>query len=238
MSYIVAGAALVQAGVGIYNSVQANSAAETALGEAELAREQLEARMQEYEQMDIVNPYQDMQNLMTNQYKGMENVYEDMTVNRQAAEFEAQKAAQSQANIMQQMRTSAGGSGIAALAQSLANAGALQAQQAAVSIADQEQSNQKLAMGEAARIQDAILSREGEMQAEDIRIRDLVTEGEIMRRQAEFDRLQSLMALSAGDVANWNAMAAGAQAQGQASLEMGMEGAGDFATAGAEAGWG
>ena len=237
MSYIVAGAALVQAGVGIYNSVQANSAAETALGEAELAREQLEARMQEYEQMDIVNPYQDMQNLMTNQYKGMENVYEDMTVNRQAAEFEAQKAAQSQANIMQQMRTSAGGSGIAALAQSLANAGALQAQQAAVSIADQEQSNQKLAMGEAARIQDAILSREGEMQAEDIRIRDLVTEGEIMRRQAEFDRLQSLMALSAGDVANWNAMAAGAQAQGQASLEMGMEGAGDFATAGADAGW-
>lgn len=237
MSYIVAGAALVQAGVGIYNSIQSNNAAETALAEAEKAREQLNARIQEYEQMDIVNPYEDMQNLMTNQYKGMENVYEDMTVNRQAAEFESQKAAQSQANIMQQMRTSAGGSGIAALAQSLANAGALQAQQAAVSIADQEQANQKLAMGEAARIQDAILGREGEIQAEDIRVRDLITEGEIMRQQGEFDRMQSLMALSAGDVANWQAMAAGAQAQGQASLEMGMEGAGDFAAAGADAGW-
>ena len=114
MSYLVAGAALVQAGVGIYNSIQANNAAEEALEEAEKAREQLNARIQEYEQMDIVNPYEDMQNLMTNQYKGMENVYEDMTVNRQAAEFESQKAAQSQANIMQQMRTSAGGSGIAA----------------------------------------------------------------------------------------------------------------------------
>ena len=125
MSYVVAGAALVQVGVGIYNSIQSNNAAEDALAEAEIAREQLNARIQEYEQMDIVNPYEDMQNLMTNQYKGMENVYEDMTVNRQAAEFESQKAAQSQANIMQQMRTSAGGSGIAALAQSLANAGAL-----------------------------------------------------------------------------------------------------------------
>ena len=237
MSYIVAGAALVQAGVGIYNSIQSNNAAETALAEAEKAREQLNERIQEYEQMDIVNPYEDMQNLMTNQYKGMENVYEDMTVNRQAAEFESQKAAQSQANIMQQMRTSAGGSGIAALAQSLANAGALQAQQAAVSIADQEQANQKLAMAEAARIQDAILGREGEIQAEDIRVRDLITEGEIMRQQGEFDRMQSLMALSAGDVANWQAMAAWAQAQGQASLEMGMEGAGNFAAAGADAGW-
>ena len=229
MSYLVAGAALVQAGVGIYNSIQANNAAEEALEEAEKAREQLNARIQEYEQMDIVNPYEDMQNLMTNHYKGMENVYEDMTVNRQAAEFESQKAAQSQANIMQQMRTSAGGSGIAALAQSLANAGALQAQQASVSIADQEQANQKLAMGEAARIQDAILGREGEMQAEDIRIRDLVTEGEIMRQQGEFERMQSLMALSAGDVANWQAMAAGAQGQAAAGMEMAMEGGADFA---------
>ena len=55
MSYLVAGAALVQAGVGIYNSIQANNAAEEALEEAEKAREQLNARIQEYEQMDIVN---------------------------------------------------------------------------------------------------------------------------------------------------------------------------------------
>ena len=109
------------------------------------------------------------------------------------------------------------------------NAGALQAQQASVSIADQEQPNQKLAMGEAARIQDAILGREGEMQAEDIRIRDLVTEGEIMRQQGEFERMQSLMALSAGDVANWQAMAAGAQGQAAAGMEMAMEGGADFA---------
>ena len=238
MSYVVAGAAIVTAGVGIYNSIQANSAAETALGEANTARERLDARIQEYEQMDIVNPYKDMQNLMTNQWAGMQNVYEDMTVNRQAAEFEAQKAAQSQANIMQQMRTSAGGSGIAALAQSLANAGALQAQQAAVSIGEQEQAQQKLAMGEAARIQDLILGRKGEMQAEDIRIQDLIIEGDIMKRQAEFDRLQSLMALGAGDVANWQAMAAAAQGQSQAGMEMAMEGTSDFATHGADEGWG
>ena len=89
-------------------------------------------------------------------------------------------------------------------------------------------------MSEASRIQDAILGREGEIQAEDIRVRDLITEGEIMRQQGEFERMQSLMALSAGDVANWQAMAAGAQGQAAAGMQMAMEGGTNFATNAAE----
>ena len=82
---------------------------------------------------------------MKNQFEGMENAFEDVTVNTQQAEFEAQQNQQQQANIMSQMQGAAGGSGIAALAQSMANQGALQAQKASASIGSQEAANQKLA---------------------------------------------------------------------------------------------
>ncbi|MAN60860.1 MAG: hypothetical protein CMI60_02830 [Parvibaculum sp.] len=82
---------------------------------------------------------------MKNQMEGMENAFEDLTVNTQQAEFEAQQNQQMQANIMSQMSGAAGGSGIAALAQSMANQGALQAQKASASIGAQEADNQKKA---------------------------------------------------------------------------------------------
>jgi hypothetical protein len=80
---------------------------------------------------------------MKNNMEGMENAFEDLTVNTQQAEFEAQQNQQMQANIMSQMSGAAGGSGIAALAQSMANQGALQAQKASASIGAQEASNQE-----------------------------------------------------------------------------------------------
>ena len=80
---------------------------------------------------------------MKNNMEGMENAFEDLTVNTQQAEFEAQQNQQMQSNIMSQMSGAAGGSGIAALAQSMANQGALQAQKASASIGAQEASNQE-----------------------------------------------------------------------------------------------
>ena len=50
-----------------------------------------------------------------------------------------------QANIMSDLSGAAGGSGIAALAQSMANQGSLQAQKASASIGAQEAANTKLA---------------------------------------------------------------------------------------------
>ena len=104
---------------------------------------------------DQENVYEDMENKMKgqknafegmeNKFEGMENAFEDLTVNTQQAEFEAQQNQQQQANIMSSMAGAAGGSGIAALAQSMANQGAMQAQKASASIGSQEAANQKLA---------------------------------------------------------------------------------------------
>ena len=101
------------------------------------------------------NAYADMDNKMKgqenafegleNKFEGMENSMEDLQVNTQQAEFEAQQNEQNQANIMSSMAGAAGGSGIAALAQSMANAGALSSQKASASIGAQEAQNTKMA---------------------------------------------------------------------------------------------
>tara|TARA_R110002124_G_scaffold90960_5_gene231813 strand:- start:6190 stop:7179 length:990 start_codon:yes stop_codon:yes gene_type:complete len=87
------------------------------------------------------NAFDDMENKM----EGVENSFEDLQVNTQQAEFEAQQNQQMQANIMSDLSGAAGGSGIAALAQSMANQGSLQAQKASASIGAQEAANTKLA---------------------------------------------------------------------------------------------
>ena len=60
----------------------------------------------------------DTSNLHTN----VENTMEDLTVNTQAAEFQSQQQASGFANTMDNLSSAAGGSGIAALAQSMAGA--------------------------------------------------------------------------------------------------------------------
>ncbi len=89
----------------------------------------------------------------SNLYSNLENTMEDLTVNTQAADFAAQQQAQGLSNILGQASQAAGGSGIAALAQSLANQQAQSAQQASVSIGQQEQRNQMLAAQQASRLQ-------------------------------------------------------------------------------------
>ena len=78
----------------------------------------------------------------SNLYKNQENVYEDLTVNTKEADFISQQQNQGMANTMDALQGAAGGSGIAALAQSLANQQSQNAQSAAVSIGSQEASNQ------------------------------------------------------------------------------------------------
>ena len=90
---------------------------------------------------------------ISNTFSNMENTMEDLTVNKQAADFAAAQQAQGLANTMGSLRQSAGASGIAALAQSLANAQSQNAQQASVSIGQQESMNQRLAAQQAGRLQ-------------------------------------------------------------------------------------
>ena len=97
---------------------------------------------------DAENAFENMENL----YEGMENRFEDMTVDMRAAEFERQQGAQQRANILQGLRGAAGTSGIAGLAQAMANQGAMQAQRISAGIGQQERQNQMLAAQEGSRI--------------------------------------------------------------------------------------
>lgn len=105
------------------------------------ARQELARRKADFEATDTSNPY-----------KNLTNTYENLTVNTQAADFAAQQSAQGAANIMGNLAAAAGGGGVAALAQSLANSQAQAAQQASANIAQQESRNAMLtAQGEANR---------------------------------------------------------------------------------------
>ena len=89
---------------------------------------------------------------LENKYEGMENRFEDMTVDMRAADFQAQQGQQQRANIMQGLKGAAGSSGIAGLAQSMANQGQMQSQQIAAGISQQERQNSMMSAQEGSRI--------------------------------------------------------------------------------------
>lgn len=107
-----------------------------------------------YQNLDTSNPYLNMQ-----------NSYEDLTVNQQAADFTAQQQNQALSNTMGNMSAAAGGSGIAALAQAMANQQSQNMQAASASIGQQESANAALAAKGDMAIQSA--EREGEVWSRD-----------------------------------------------------------------------
>ena len=173
MAFIAAGAAIVSAGVGLYKAIDGGIRAKKARKAAEKAQREIDKQKAMFASLDTSNPYANMENTM-----------EDLTVNQQSAEFMKQQQMQSQANILDQLRSSAGGSGIAALAQTLANQGNLAAQKASADIAKQEQANQMAERQEASKLQ------------------SLEREGELISRQAEAGKIQSLLGLAADEKSN------------------------------------
>ena len=171
MTFVMVGAAATAATVaaikGIVSAVQAKKARKR----KEMEQAQLEKYKAQYMSLDTSNPF-----------ANMENVFEDLTVNQQQAEFTRQQQQQSQANVLQQTRGVAGASGIAALAQAISRQGALDAQQAAVSIGQQERANQMAKLQEASKIQ------------------TMERQGDIMQRQAEGEKLKTMMGMTAADV--------------------------------------
>ena len=103
--------------------------------EQRAAQAEFDKRKNEFEGLDT-----------SNLYSNLENVYEDLTVNQQQAEFTNRAQQQSMANTMDTMQGAAGGSGIAALAQAMANQGSQNAERAGISIGQQERSNQAAQM--------------------------------------------------------------------------------------------
>jgi hypothetical protein len=194
MSFIAAGAAATTATVAVAKMIQGGVQAKRAREDAAKAKQELDKGKELFANIDTSNPYQNLENTM-----------EDLTVNKQAAEFQKQQQMQGQANIMQQMRGAAGGSGIAALAQSMAQQGSMDAQKASADIGRQEAANQQAERGMAGTIQ--MKEREGEM----------------LSRNQQFGKISSMMGMSAGELA-------GANARLKAGQEAMMEGGKDIAT--------
>ena len=179
--------AAAKIGIGLAGRKKKKDALKKAQGQYDMQR-------QAFENMDTSNLYMDQ-----------ENVYEDMTVNTQEADFAKSQAMQSQANIMDQFGQAAGGSGIAALAQAMAGQQAQQAQQASVSIGQQERSNQNMQMQEAANIQQNQI------------------QGEYDKRQNELGKIDTMMQLTGQDLQ-------AAQAAKAQSDQMLISGIGDAAS--------
>ena len=157
------------------------------------AQASYDMQRQQYENMDTSNLYQNM-----------ENMYEDQTVNTQAADFAKSQAMQSQANIMDQFSQGAGGSGIAALAQAMAGQSNQQAQQASIDIGQQEQANQRAERNAAATIQNQQI------------------QGEYKAREQQLGKIDTMMQLTGQDLQ-------AAQAEAAASDQMLISGIGDAA---------
>ena len=116
----------------------------------------------------------DTSNLAVNQ----ENTMEDLTVNTQQADFVNQQQQAGMANTMGALQGAAGGSGIAALAQSMSNQQSKNAQGASVSIGEQEAGNQMAERGMA-----------GQLQAKEL-------QGAYASRAAEKDKTDTMLGMS------------------------------------------
>ena len=99
--------------------------------EQRAAREDLATQRQAYESFQFQDPS-----------RNLTNTFEDLTVNTQAADFAAQQQQQGLAGALGQLQGAAGSSGIAALAQSLAQQQSRNLQAASASIGQQEAANQ------------------------------------------------------------------------------------------------
>ena len=126
-----------------------------------------------------------------------ENIFEDIEVDTEAADYATEQFQQQQANIMQGMRGVAGSSGVAGLAQSLSMQAKDQARQTQLTIGQQLQQNRKMQMQEQSRLN-----------AQDRQIQLANMEG---ARQFELDKMSTLMGVSGQKIAGTQAAIAGRQ---------------------------
>ncbi len=182
----VAAATWISAGVAAVGMYSANrqgramrrqSAAQAAQALAERKEQQkrVDKEVANYRAMKFTNPYE-----------GMENTFEDLRVSTQAADFQAEQGAQQRADILGQLRGAAGSSGIAGLAQSMANQGQLQARQISAQLAQQEVANEMAGARGAAQVQ------------------QLERSGDAMVQEAESGRQATILGAQYGQAAGAN----------------------------------
>ena len=199
MSFLLVGAAAVGVGAGVAKAISGSKQKKRAREAEQAAKAEMERQKEKFAAMDTSNPYANMENTM-----------EDLTVNQAEADFMKQQQQQNQANILQQMKGAAGGSGIAALAQTLANQGSMDAQKAAISIGKQEQSNQMAERQMAANLQTQEAMGERETQ------RMNINKQSTMLGMAQSEKAAASQAVAAADQKMWSGItgAAGSLSSG------------------------
>ena len=176
-------AALISAGASIISGFfgarsrrrEARRQAKAALARQREQQAILDERIAEYEALTFTNPF-----------LGMENPFEDMTVNQQQAQFLQEQSSRQRANVLQGLRGTAGASGIGALAQALVSQGALQTSKISASIGAQEAAIEKAQAAQAAKIQ------------------QLERTGDVMVQQAESSRRATILGMQQGVMAGVN----------------------------------
>ena len=177
---------IAMVGISAYGAYSANKQGGRMMRQsAEQARIALKERKEQQNRVDKeVANYRAMK--FTNPYEGMENVFEDLRVSTQAADFQAEQGAQQRADILGQLRGAAGTSGIAGLAQSMANQGQLQARQISAQLARQEVTNEMAGARGAAQVQ------------------QLERSGDAMVQEAESGRQATILGAQYGQAAGAN----------------------------------
>tara|TARA_R100001510_G_scaffold57409_1_gene65365 strand:+ start:757 stop:1398 length:642 start_codon:yes stop_codon:yes gene_type:complete len=207
MSFVAAGLAAASLVGGGIKAIGAGKAKRQAERKERKARKEMNRMKEAYSQLDTSNPYANMENTM-----------EDLTVNQKQAQFEAQQFQQSQANILDSVRGASGGSGVAAIAQQLAQSGQLAAQKSAASIGAQEAANQTAAAQQGARNQ------------------ELKAQGERESQRMERDKVGTLLGMSQAETAQYGQAAAGAQQAVYGGIGEGISGAASSVMSGIDAG--
>ena len=154
--------------------------------EQRAAKRDFDNQMAEFRAIDTSNPFANVQ-----------NPYEDLTVNLKEAQFQAQQQQLGMATAMGQMRGAAGSSGVAAMAQAMANQQSINLQRSAASIGQQESRNQALAAQGAERRETLLAQGEQESRrmqfAKQNRLLDITSDRKIAADEAVAAARQSMI---------------------------------------------
>ena len=187
VAIIGAAAGLAQIGIGLGRRKKAK-------GDLEDAQTNQANALKDFQTRDISNPYEDL-----------ENTFEDLTVNTQQAEFEARQNQQAQADIMGNLQGAAGSSGIAGLAQAMANKSTQDAARASASIGQQESRNEAMRAQGAASVQSQRAAGEASRQQRELARDEAILGmrmGETAAQQDRLNQSNDMIMSGIGSVAN------------------------------------
>ena len=173
---------LVSTGVQVLGSLFGRKKRRRELKRANAERREMK---QQYMNLDFSNPYENL----TNAYENMENPMEDLTVNLQQAQFKADQQAQRDVNVLDALKGSAGGSGVAGLAQTVYNQKVKKGQEASASIGLQESANRRLESQAQLKIDSAFRGQEMKNQM-------AIAKGDRQTQKMEQDRTETLYGMS------------------------------------------